>query len=144
MASRSMSITHVEPRTSEVFHPQSLSLFPVPCSLSIHESRQHEPMPPSDSDYDERSGGPERIYPPRLREIEAAEAEERGRHDQRRRKRWVLGVALALLIPAIFLLYGLIDRNVIHPPVERPAATAPMTVEADEEIQVSVQNACGR
>ena len=101
-------------------------------------------MPPSDGDYDERSGGPERIYPPRLREIEAAAAEDRQRHDQRRRKRLILGVALALLVPAIFLLYGLIDRNVIRPPAERRTTVAPMTVEAGEEIQVGVQNACGR
>lgn len=84
-----------------------------------------------------------RTYPPRLREVRAAE-EESIRRRGKRRTRWAFFLLAPILLALILVLgYGLIERNVLRPQVDPTVDRPNMQVLADEHIQVNVLNACG-
>ena len=84
-----------------------------------------------------------RAYPPRLRELKAAE-EEKIRERQRRRTRLIFYTVGPILFVLIVILgYGFLERNFLRPKVDPTVARPEMAVGADEHIQVNVLNACG-
>ncbi len=91
--------------------------------------------------------GPERIYPPRLRDEQAAEAERMHARQEQRKKRTLLAVGVLGLGLLTFLGYGLFDsasNRVAGGEASDPeeGAAAYMLPEGTA-LQVEVQNACG-
>lgn len=86
--------------------------------------------------------GPERIYPPRLREEQAAEEQRELTRQRRRRFALFLVVGLLLLALLGFLGYGLLNRMSLGAREEASGEVAYRLPEG-EHLQVEVLNACG-
>lgn len=86
--------------------------------------------------------GPDRTYPPRLREVQAAEEEQAERQRSRRRIVTFGIVGLGALGLLTFLLYGLFTRVTVERP-EQQSGTSSYVLPEGVSVQVDVRNACG-